>query len=75
LYSGKTDYGLIDEKRMIQSTPLPWWKPLGNLFFKVLRANHFLIEFDNPMDKERVMMGRPWVFECSLLLIEDCKNV
>jgi hypothetical protein len=31
----------------------------------------FLIEFTNSQDKEKVMEGRPWVFEGSLFLVED----
>ena len=49
----------IVSKDMIRSTLLQCWKPLENLTFKVLSENWFLIEFDNPKDKEQVLIGRP----------------
>jgi hypothetical protein len=45
-------------KEMIRSTLIQCWKPTGYLFFKILGANWFLIEFDNPRDKEQVMVGQ-----------------
>lgn len=37
----------------------------------MLGDNLFLIEFKNSRDKERVLKGRPWVFEGALFLVED----
>ena len=44
---------------------------MGNLSFKVLAENLFLINFTELSDKERVLVGRPWVFESSLFIVED----
>jgi hypothetical protein len=58
-------------KEMLQSMLMRWWKLVENLSFKILGENLFLIDFESPRDKERVLKGRPWVFEESLFLIED----
>jgi hypothetical protein len=68
---GKLIVDRMVSKETIRSTLLPGWDPEGDLSFKVLGANRFLIEFDDPSDKERVMARRPWVFEGSLFIIED----
>ena len=47
------------------------WKLEEKFSFKILGENLFLIEFTNAADKKRVLEGRPWGFEGSLLLIED----
>jgi hypothetical protein len=49
---GKLIMDRIMSREEICFTLLQWWKPLGNLTFKVLGKNRFLIEFDNPRDKE-----------------------
>jgi hypothetical protein len=59
----------------IKSTLVNWWKPSENISFKVLGENMFLIEFGDIEDKERVLVGRPWVFEGSLFLVEDFDGV
>ena len=55
----------------IKSSLVNWWKPSENISFKVLGENMFLIEFVDIDDKERVLAGRPWVFQGSLFLVED----
>ena len=37
----------------------------------MLGDNLILVDFENKRDKERVLEGRPWVFEGSLLAVED----
>lgn len=54
---------------------MAWWKPSGSLSFKVLRDNLFLIDFAYPGDKERILVGRPWVFEGSLFVVEDFDGI
>lgn len=61
-------------KETIKNALLKWWKPLGSIFFKVLGENLFLIEFENSRDKEKVLEGRPWVFEGALFLVKDFAN-
>jgi hypothetical protein len=58
-------------KEKIRQSLEQWWLPEESISFKVLGENLFLIEFTNPKDKERVLEGRPWVFEGSLFLVED----
>lgn len=58
-------------KEIIRSDLMRWWKPEGNISFKILGENLFLIEFTDKRDKERVLEGRPWIFEGNLFLIED----
>ncbi|XP_059462835.1 uncharacterized protein LOC132191762 [Corylus avellana] len=58
-------------KETIKSTLLGWWKLSGTLTFKILGENLFLIEFEKARDKDRVLEGRPWVFEGNLFLVED----
>lgn len=49
-------------KEMIRTKLRRSWKSSGNLSFKVLGENFFLVEFENEADKDRVLEGRPWVF-------------
>jgi hypothetical protein len=49
-------------KEAIKSTLICWWKPFGQLTFKVLGENLFLIEFEHSKDKSRVLDWRPWIF-------------
>lgn len=58
-------------KETIRNDMMRWWKPSGNVSFKILGENLFLIEFTELRDKERVLEGRPWNFDGCLLLIED----
>jgi hypothetical protein len=72
---GKLVVDRLVRKKTIRSTLLPWWNPKGNLFFKVLGANRFLIGFDDPSDKERILVGRPWVFKGSIFLVDDFDGI
>jgi hypothetical protein len=60
-------------KEVIKTTLLCGWKPSRTLSLKVLGDNLILVDFENKCDKERVLEGRPWVFEGSLLvfIVED----
>jgi hypothetical protein len=58
-------------KETIRTKMSRGWKTGGNLSFKVLGENLFLVEFEKADDKKRVLEGRPWVFEGSLFLVED----
>jgi hypothetical protein len=43
------------------------WKPTGNVSFKMLGPNLFLIDLENWWDKDRILEGRPWTFDGDLL--------
>jgi hypothetical protein len=58
-------------KDTIKATLLRGWRPSGNIVFKVLGANLFLIDFEHVWDKAEVLHGRPWVFEGNLFSVED----
>jgi hypothetical protein len=59
----------------LQSALMSLWKIEGNLSFKVLGDNLFLVDFSDPKDKERVLKGRPWVYEGHLFLVEDFDGI
>jgi hypothetical protein len=50
-------------------------EPTGNLTFKVLGENLFLLDFENDWDKARVMEGRPWAFERNLFAVEEFDGI
>jgi hypothetical protein len=58
-------------KDIIRKKLIRWWRPLGQLVFKVLGKNTFLLNFEYQEDKDRVMEGRPWTFEGSLFFVVD----
>ena len=68
---GKLMADRLVSKETICTSMVQWWRPEESFTFKVLGDNLFLIEFVDPKDKERVLDGRPWVFEGSLFLVED----
>jgi hypothetical protein len=68
---GKLIVDHMVSKETIRSALMGWWNPFGSFSLTVLGENLFLIDFDDPRDKERVLKKRTWVFEGSLLLIED----
>jgi hypothetical protein len=58
-------------KDTIKATLLRGWRPSGQIVFKVLGANLFLLDFEHVWDKAEVLHGRPWVFEGNLFSVED----
>lgn len=62
-------------KEIIKAKLIRGWKPMGTISFTVLGDNLFLVEFEYPWDKSRVLEGRPWVFEGSLFSVEDYDGV
>lgn len=51
------------------------WKITGLFSFKVLGENLFLVEFEYSWDKDRLIEGKPWVFEGSLFSIEEFDGI
>jgi hypothetical protein len=64
---GKLIADRLVSKETIKTKMVRGWRPLGNLSFKVLGENLFLLEFEYECDRIRVLEGRPWVFERSVL--------
>jgi hypothetical protein len=59
---GKLVSDLLVSKETIKMTLKCWWRPLGEMNFKVLGENLFLIVFEDAKDKVRALEGCPWVF-------------
>jgi hypothetical protein len=68
---GKLISDRLVSRETIRNYFMDWWKPLKSITFKILGDNLFLIDFEDLEDKERVLNGRPWVFEGSLFIVED----
>jgi hypothetical protein len=58
-------------KDVIRRTLIRGWRPTGNLSFKVVGENVFIMEFEKEGDKVRVLKGRPWICDGNLFSIED----
>jgi hypothetical protein len=58
-------------KETIRTKLIRGWRPFGQLAFKVLGKNTFLLDFEYQEDKDRVMEGRPWIFEGKLFSVVD----
>lgn len=67
------------EKRInreaFRSMMLRLWKPRGSVVFKEVQDRLWLFEFSNNFDKEKVLQGRPWLFDRFLLLLYDFDGV
>jgi hypothetical protein len=64
---GKLIADRLVSKETIRTKLIRGWRPQGNLSFKVLGENLFLLEFEYECDRIRVLEGRPWIFERSVL--------
>jgi hypothetical protein len=47
------------------------WKTVETVTFKEIQDNLWLLEFSNREDKGRVLEGRPWLFDRSLLVLKE----
>jgi len=47
------------------------WKTVEAVAFKEIQDNLWLLEFSNREDKRRVLEGRPWLFDRSLLVLKE----
>jgi hypothetical protein len=47
------------------------WKTVEAVTFKEIQDNLWLLEFPNREDKGRVLEGRPWLFDRSLLVLKE----
>lgn len=66
---------LIDKnmkKEAFKAAMTKIWNPEGWLFFKEVGHNKFIVDqFQKRMDMERVLNGRPWFFDKSLICIQQ----
>jgi hypothetical protein len=72
---GKLIGDRIVSKEAIQNSLIQWWQPKGNVSFKIIGENRFVVEFELSCDKEPVLAGRPWAFEGSLFIVEDFDGI
>jgi hypothetical protein len=56
-------------KEAIQARMTRVWRPTDPVTFQLLGNNTFIIDFENPFDRLRVLEGRPWFFEVHLFSI------
>ncbi|KAK6128791.1 hypothetical protein DH2020_037427 [Rehmannia glutinosa] len=47
------------------------WNPKGSFSCKTVHDNTFLFSFGNILDKRRVIVGSPWLFDIHLLVINE----
>ncbi len=47
------------------------WRQEGNISFKSLGENLFIVEFETEWDKDMVLEGRPWLFDGLLVSVVD----
>ncbi|GLT62155.1 hypothetical protein SLA2020_348130 [Shorea laevis] len=51
------------------------WKPTGTVIFKEVQDHLWIIEFSDGNDKDKVLSGRPWLFDRSLLVLHDFDGI
>jgi hypothetical protein len=47
------------------------WQPLGTVSFRSLGENMFIADFEQEVDKVRILEGRPWLFDGNLVSLAD----
>ncbi|GLT77767.1 hypothetical protein SLA2020_493250 [Shorea laevis] len=47
------------------------WNPRGAVVFKEVQNHLWIFEFSDPFDKEKVLKGRPWLFDKNLIVITE----
>ncbi|XP_042941294.1 uncharacterized protein LOC122275977 [Carya illinoinensis] len=57
-------------KEVIRSTMNNIWRLAGSFTFHDILPNLFVVTFDNQKDKQRVLDGKPWLFDNQLLLLK-----
>ncbi|XP_021857275.1 uncharacterized protein [Spinacia oleracea] len=50
------------------------WAPVHNLVIRVLGPNLYAFQFFHWKDKEKVLQGRPWCFENTLILMKEIEG-
>ncbi|XP_042958054.1 uncharacterized protein LOC122293569 [Carya illinoinensis] len=57
-------------KEVIRSTMNKVWRLAGSFTFHDILPNLFVVTFDNQKDRQRVLDGKPWLFDNQLLLLK-----
>ncbi|GLT77192.1 hypothetical protein SLA2020_488010 [Shorea laevis] len=58
-----------------RSLLLRLWNPLGAVVFKEVQHHLWIFEFSEIIDKEKVLSGRPWLFDRYLLVIHEFDGI
>jgi len=66
---GKIMADRIVPKEFFKTPITRMWRLIGSVSFRVIGDNLFLAEFEHCWEKDRVMEGRPWIFDGNLILL------
>jgi hypothetical protein len=58
-------------KEAFKAILLRIWRPVGTVLFKEVQENLWLFEFEEEADKQKVMAGRPWSYDRTLLILNE----
>ena len=58
-------------KGVIESVMAKIWRISRRARFHVVGPNTFVVEFDSVIDRQRIMEGRPWLFDDHLFVLRD----
>lgn len=47
------------------------WRPARRVVFKEILEKLWLFKFSDVGDKQKVMVGRPWLYDWTLLILND----
>jgi hypothetical protein len=69
--NGKILADRIVPKEFFKGPLLRAWRPKGSISFRVIGENLFIVEFEHAWEKDRVMGGRPWLFDGNLVSLAE----
>ncbi|XP_042944695.1 uncharacterized protein LOC122278581 [Carya illinoinensis] len=58
-------------KEAFHSTMTQVWRNEGGMTFTEIGESSFMLEFENGIDKQKILQGRPWNFDRNLIGIQD----
>ncbi|XP_042942902.1 uncharacterized protein LOC122277085 [Carya illinoinensis] len=61
----------VVNKEALRTTMSKVWRPEGWIQFKEVGNNGMLVEFQHESDKTKVLQGRPWSFDRSLVCLQE----
>jgi len=50
------------------------WRLAGDMFYKEIQDNLWVFEFEDDNDRRRVLEGRPWSYDRTILIIEELEG-
>lgn len=58
-------------KEAFKTTLAKVWNPMGWIKFNEVGENIYVLEFENVIDKEKVLQGRPWSLDGNLVSLHS----